>query len=111
MEVLSYFPGQKVNIFLETLDGYGVRSDGYAVPIVHRIILPDLTVTTGYPQSMTRYDIGLYYHQFILPFGAASIGNYLVDISFFNPTTGFINTQLYQIIVTAPFGNFAVVTP
>lgn len=110
MEILSYFPGQKVNIFLETLDGYGTRNDGYATPSVNRIILPNLTVTAGYPQNMTRYDTGLYYHQFILPSGAISVGNYLVDVSFFSPATGFVNTQLYQLIVNAPFGNFSVVT-
>jgi hypothetical protein len=107
-ETLSYFPGQLVTVFQEMKDINGVRTDGYGAPVVSRIVLPTMTLASGYPQTMTRLDIGLYYFQFTLPTGAASVGSYLVDISFLNPTTGLPNNSTYQVVVTAPFGNFGV---
>jgi len=106
VQVLSYFPGQKVTIFLETTDGYGTRVDSTTAPTVDRIIFPGLTLATGYPQMMTQLDTGLYYYQFTLPTGAASVGSYLVDVSFTN-YQNVINTHGYQITVSAPFGNFS----
>ena len=114
LNTLSYTPGQTVTVFLETLDGYGQRADGYLPPVITRLIFPDLTLATGYPVNMVKLDVGLYYYQFILPSGAllpsgnSSIGSYLVDIAYDNPTTGYINTALYQIQVSAPFGNFGL---
>jgi len=105
VQVLSYFPGQKVTIFLETIDGYGIRVDSVTIPIVDRIIFPGLTLATGYPQLMIHLDTGLYYYQFTLPSGATAVGSYLVDVSFTN-YQGITNTHGYQIIVNAPFGNF-----
>lgn len=107
MQTLSYFPGQKATIFLSIVDGYGVRTDSITTPTVDKIIIPDFTLIDGYPQDMIQLDIGLYYYQFTLPTGAVSVGNYLVDVSFTNPDNGNINNQSYQIIVTAPFGNFS----
>lgn len=106
MQILSYFPGQKVTIFLETTDGYGVRVDSTTVPTVDRIIFPGLTLATGYPQPMIPLDTGLYYYQFDLPTGAISVGSYLVDVSFTN-YQDILNTRGYQITVSAPFGNFS----
>lgn len=110
IQTLAYFPGQTATVFLETLDGYGQRADGYAIPVITRLIFPDLTLATGYPVAMTQLDVGLYYYQFILPCGAASVGSYLVDISYANPTTSYPNTALYQIAVNAPFGNYGTTT-
>jgi hypothetical protein len=59
---------------------------------------------------MTKVETGLYVAQFTLPTGAASIGSYLVDISYTHPTTNIVNTDIYQVIVTAPYGNFTVNT-
>src|SRR6185436_1794326 len=106
MQILSYFPGQKVVIFLETVNNNNVRTDSVTLPIVDRVIFPGLTLASGYPQTMTQLDIGLYYYQFILPSKASSVGNYLIDVSFVNPVNGFSNNEIYQIIVNAPFGNF-----
>jgi len=106
LQTLSYFPGQTATIFLETLDGYGRRADGYTVPVITRLIFPDLTLAAGYPKNMTKLDVGLYYYQFVLPIGAIAVGSYLVDIAYINPTTLYANTALYQIAVNAPFGNY-----
>lgn len=107
VQTLSFFPGQQVTIFLETKDGYGVRMDAPSLPIVSKVIFPALTLAADYPQDMVQLETGLYYFQFTLPTGAASIGNYLVDVSYINPETAATNSELYHIIVSAPFGNFS----
>jgi hypothetical protein len=55
---------------------------------------------------MIKLDTGLYYHQFTLPTGAVSVGSYLVDVSYISPATSQEIKQIYQITVTAPYGNF-----
>lgn len=106
---LSYSPGQTATVFLETLDGYGQRADGYPAPVITRLVFPDLTLAAGYPVYMVQLDVGLYYYQFVLPSGASSIGSYLVDISYTNPADGYTNnTALYQIMVSAAYGNFGL---
>lgn len=115
-QVLSYFPGQLVTVWLQTLDGYtGLRADPSSSPVVNRIIMPGFTLATGYPHPMNKLDIGLYYSQFTIPTGAASIGSYLIDVSY--PTidqldgyAGGTSYSLYEVIVTAPYGNFGTVT-
>lgn len=107
-EILSYFPGMQVTIFLEVVDGYGGRADSPSDPMVDRVILPALTLANGYPQIMTRLDVGLYVFHFVLPTGAASVGSYLVDVSFTNPDIFQTNYRTYQVIVTAPFGNYGL---
>lgn len=109
-QTLSYFPGQQVTIFLTTTDGYGSFADGYFIPQINRIIFPNFTVSPNYPQTMIRYGIGVYYIQFTLPIGAIAIGSYLVDAMYDDPATGFIKHKIYQIVVTAPFGNFGTTT-
>ena len=109
-QTLSYSPGQQVTIFLTTTDGYGNFADGYFIPQVNRIIFPTFTTAPNYPQTMTRYDVGLYYIQFTLPTGATSVGSYLVDAMYDDPATGLIKHKTYQIVVTAPFGNFGTTT-
>lgn len=106
-QILSYFPGQTVNVFLETKDGYGVRTDSASLPVVTRVLFPGLTLADNYPQNMIKVDTGLYYYEFILPTTAAAVGNYLVDVSYINPVNDSVNTETYQVIVTAPFGNFS----
>lgn len=106
MQILSYFPGQKATIFLETVDGYGTRTDSLTAPTIDRVVFPDLSLAIDFPQLMVKLDNGLYYFQFTLPTNGSSIGSYFVDISFTNPDNGRLNTQGQQIIVNAPFGNF-----
>lgn len=107
-QILYYNPGQQVTIVLETLDLNGARADGYIAPIVERIILPGLTLASGYPQPMNRIDVGLYYFQFILPFGAISIGSYIVDVLYENPAIGMMTSMAYQVVVNAVTGNFGL---
>ncbi len=105
MNILSYSPGAKATIILETLNAMGVRADGY-MPTVTRIIFPDLTLAADYPQDMTALDVGLFYFEFILPTGATAVGTYLVDVMYNEPDTADYFMELYQIIVNAPYGNF-----
>jgi hypothetical protein len=107
-EILSYSPGQQVTIFLETKDSNGVRQDGYSLPVINNVLFPGYTLAMGYPQSMTRLDVGLFTFQFTLPTGGSAVGSYLVEVSYISPANGYPNTQLYQIIVSAPFGNYGV---
>jgi len=115
MQTLSYFPGQIATIFLEVTDGYSnVRIDSTVIPSVAQIIFPDLSIAPSYPQNMTRLGVGLYTFHFTLPSGAAAVGSYLIDVKYRNPQNAGGNSgddiasAAYQIIVTAPFGNFAV---
>jgi hypothetical protein len=109
MIVLNYSPGQTATIFLETTDGYG-RKDSDTLPIVTQVFLPNLTLAAGYPNPMIHFSYGLYMAQFTIPTGAASIGSYLIDVSFDNPVgpDGYAQTtQLYQLVVSAPFGQYS----
>jgi hypothetical protein len=106
MEIQYYLPGQKATLFLETVDGYGSRTDSLTNPVVERVVFPDLSLALNFPQSMIKLDVGLYYFQFTLPVNAAAVGSYLADVSFTNPINGYVNIQGYQLIVNAAFGNF-----
>jgi hypothetical protein len=113
--VLSYSPGQTATIFLEVTDGYSnVRVDSLTMPYIARIFYPDLSLADGYPQNMTRLDIGLYCFKIALPTGASAIGSYLVDVIYRSPFTAGGNTgddvsyAAYQIIVNSPFGNYGI---
>ena len=108
--ILSYFPGQQATIFLETFDGYGARADGYALPVVSRVILPSFALAAGYPLPMTRLSTGLYYATYTIPTGAVGMGSYLMDVAFINPQNSLVNNTAYQLIVKAPFGNFGTTT-
>ena len=114
----TYTPGQHVRLYQEVLDGYGVRTndgyngqdgcdgyDGY-LPIVTRVILPDLNMACGYPQFMTQLDVGLYTFEFCLPRGAEGVGTYFIDISYVDPVSGYTLINSYQVICLAPYGNF-----
>jgi len=108
-QVFNFFPGQTATFFLQTLDGYGNRADSDYAPTITRVILPNLSEASGYPVSMARFDIGLYYGQYQIPTGGAAVGTYLVDIFFYNPADGYgPKYETVQIVVQAPFGNFAV---
>lgn len=106
--ILNHTPGQRVTFFQEIKDGYGVRTDDGYIPVVTRIVTPTFTLASGYPQVMIRLDTGLYYFQFTIPSGAASVGSYLADVAYLNPVNGRIINDIFQIVVTAPFGNFGI---
>lgn len=112
-QILFYNPGQLATITLD-ITVNGVRSDGYGypsiLPIVERIIFPNLMVAANYPQNMKRLDIGLYEFSFTLPQGAASVGTYMIDVICLDPITSNPTTVLYQVIVTAPFGLYSAST-
>lgn len=111
---LHYTPGQEVTISLEILNSDGYRFDGYVdgyAPVVDRIIKPDLSLMTGtFPAAMTKIDVGLYYFKFTLPTGSVAIGSYLVDVSYKSSVTTYKKQILYQIVVTAPYGNYGLIT-
>lgn len=108
--VLNAFPGQKVTIVFETLNSLGVRADGYEAPQITRIIFPNLSLATGYPAFMTELDIGLYSASFTLPGNAAGVGTYIVDILYVDPDTNLGKQTFFQVVVTAPMGQYTAST-
>jgi hypothetical protein len=108
--VLSYQPGQIVSVWFETLD-QGARADGYAYPQIARIIFPSGNPSTGYPQTMNRYDVGLYFWQFTLPTGSTAVGTYIVDIGYYDPASGNPQNTFVQVVVSAPYGLYSVTVP
>jgi hypothetical protein len=118
--ISSYFPGQLATILLETKNSDGYSVDSSTLPYISNVYGITSTSgfttydgylrTDGYNQPLTKIATGLYYGQVTLPKLAASIGSYFVNVVFTNPTNGFPDTQRYQLIVTAPFGNFGVTT-
>ena len=109
-DILNYTPGQMVTFYEEVKDGYNQRTDDGYIPVVTRVIVPGFTLASGYPQPMTRIDVGLFYFQLLLPSGAAAVGTYFVDIAYLDPNSRLIVNDSRQIIVTAPFGNFGATT-
>lgn len=108
--VLSYSPGQIATVAQQILNLDGYRVDGYGgAPIVAKVILPNLTLATGYPISMTRLDIGLYNYSFTLPTGPSSIGTYLVDLYWYHPDTFQLQQNFIQINVSSPYGVYSVI--
>ena len=138
--ILQAFPGTQVTIVFEQLNSDGYRSDGYFVgdifndgynvidgyadgyadgygadgyydlPLINRIIFPSLAEAVGYPKQMARIDTGLYYFQFTLPTGSAAVGTYIVDVKYVSPITENWAQTFYQVICTAPFGNYSIST-
>lgn len=108
-QILYHSPGQTVTILLETLDGY-IRADSATIPNVNSILFPNLTGAAGYPKPMTRISTGLYIFSFTLPQGATAVGTYIADVSWVDPATASPAQTYYQIVVTAPFGNYTVTT-
>jgi hypothetical protein len=108
MEILNYTPGQKATLFLETVNADGYRTNASEIPFVSRVILPDLTLSLGFPLEMDQLDVGLYTFQFTLPTGASAVGSYLLDVVYINPSSNNEIIKGYQIICSAPYGNFGV---
>jgi hypothetical protein len=83
----------------------GNRIDGY-VPIVDSIYYPDLTLAAGFPRSMTRLGVGLYYHGLQLPTGLTALGSYTVS-AYWNDGSN-MNWETFVVNVSRPFGNSSV---
>jgi len=107
-DCFTYTPGSLVTLYFVIADGYHQRTDDGYIPVVTRIIVPGFTLAAGYPQNMTRLDVGLYYFQFQLPTGAGSVGTYFVDIAYLDPINGLIANDNRQIVCIAAFGNFGL---
>jgi|SRR5208283_2020811 len=65
---------------------------------------------TTYPVNMTEFSTGLWYFQFVIPKGAISVGTYLIDVAYLNASDGYVNNEIFQIVVNAPFGNYGTTT-
>ena len=100
-------PGQTVRLTVQVLDGYGNRSDGY-VPQVTKVFFPDLSIAAGYPQAMTRIDVGLYVHGLVIPTGPESLGTFVASVQSQVVGTGAPDWQVFSIQVARPFGNSSV---
>ena len=113
--VLSQMPGQTATIVQQVLNQSGARADGYFFsgsgplgdPVIERVILPNQTLATGFPVAMNRLDVGLYTYSFVLPSGAAAVGLYIVDVSWYHPDTHALQQDVILINVTAPFGLYS----
>jgi hypothetical protein len=107
VNILNYPPGALVTILLETLNDMGVREDGYSVPVVSRLMVPDLSESMLYPLNMVRISTGLYYHRFTLPTGAVAVGSYIVDLSWTTaanePKQGVV-----QVVCSSAGGSYSV---
>lgn len=112
--ILQYAPGQQVFLALEITRTDGYRVDGYTFlpngydgyAVINRIFFPNLTTSSLYPLRMNKIDVGLYYHSFVLPTGASAVGSYLVDGYYYDATTLTKVSVLWQVLCSAPFGNF-----
>lgn len=97
--------GQLVRLVVQTLDGYGNLSDGYA-PVVQSVLFPDLSYAAGYPQTMMRLSTGIYAHGLSLPTGADALGTYIASV--FWEEQGLPKWEVFAINVARPFGVSAI---
>lgn len=117
-QFLTYSPGQVATIYLPVLnadgyytDGYydGYTIDGYSVPVIHRVVKPDLTLMDGYPAPMTKFDLGVFYGYVTIPTGASAVGSYYVDVRY-RDDFGKLKIESVILQVTAPFGLYSVIS-
>jgi hypothetical protein len=110
MQVISANPGTRTSIVLETkMLGASLRSDPDVLPMVLRVVAPDhTTLIGGYPLPMTRLDVGLFVLDIQIPTGATAIGSFIVDVVY--KMSGIDYSEVYQVVVNAPYANFSVST-
>jgi hypothetical protein len=77
-------------------------NDGYYVPVVQRVMFPDLSSAEHYPRPMTRVGVGLYAHGVGLPSGVPAIGTYISSISWTEDDG--VHWETYGINAARPFG-------
>ena len=123
MDQLFYLPGMKASIFLETKDTDGYRVDSSSMPFISQVLafgsadgytaydgyfgVTGYLGTDGYTRDLTQIAVGSYFAQIILPKTASAVGSYFVDVHYTNPANNNLNTQSYQIVVSAPFGMYS----
>ena len=100
-------PGQTIKLAVEVKNSDGYRVDGY-VPTVDYVYLPDGSVSSGFPVSMTNIDTGLYSTSILIPSSNSSVGTFIASVSWTHPTTGFTQYELFLINAALPFGNTTI---
>lgn len=105
---ISANPNSKITLAIQSTDGYGELSDGYATPAVDFIILPDGTPSSGFPIFMTQISTGIWKYSFLIDKGADALGSYIASCSWYHPTTGYKQNELFFINVSAPYGNSTI---
>lgn len=83
-------------------DGYSGPNDGYYVPVIQRIIVPDRSELSHFPRPMTRLGKGLYIFGVSIPNGVPAIGAYIVSVSWMKQNL--YNWETYVIQASRPFG-------
>lgn len=109
MITINASPGQPINIILVIRDSNGARLNLIALPQVSKILLPNLSTATNFPANMTNIDVGIYSYKFAVAAGATAVGTYLVYVTYIDPVSSISKEDIYQVIVTAPFGNYSAV--
>ena len=99
--------GQTVRLAIQTVDGYGTRTDGYT-PVVTQVLFPDFSIAAAYPTGMTRIDTGLYVHGLEIPSGQEAIGTFIASVFFLQPITNNPVWETFTIQVDRPYGNVTV---
>lgn len=105
--VVQYSPGQTVTITVSVFDSSGLLADGYSLPSITKVIMPNITVAAGFPKVMTKISTGLYQSKFQLPSGGSAVGSYVVQIDYTDPVGNAMN-EVVEVLCTAPFANFSV---
>jgi hypothetical protein len=105
--ILQYSPGQVATVTISVFDSDDVLADGYSVPSITKIIMPNLASASGFPVDMTKISTGIYQYKFQLPSGASAVGSYVVVVSYTTPTEDSKN-EVIELQVNAPFANFSV---
>jgi hypothetical protein len=105
---INTLPGETVVIVVQTLDGYGSRSDGYEVPTLDLILKPDNTQYSGLPATMTKISAGLYRSSIVIPSGVTATGTYIASCSWPHPSISYHQYEVFIIQVNLPFSNISV---
>ncbi len=93
--------GHQVTLILQVLDSTGKRADSHINPNIDRILSPTFNQAVGYPLNMIKISTGFYYYKFNAPTNLASVGTYIVDVSWHDPDTKLIKQDFYQIVVSS----------
>jgi len=105
-------PGQTIKLVVETLTANGERADGYAdgyaAPIINSFYLPSGTAASGFPQTMTQLETGLYFLAITLPSGSNGIGTFIASAQWLQPVTGLSRSAVFSINSALPFGNTTI---
>lgn len=95
--LLYVSPKFNTRVFIESVDGYGVKANLLSLPIINKIIYPNLSFVIPTITTLTKVvgQIGMYYYNFITP---NMLGSYIVVISWVDPDDGLTKSLFHQII-------------